>query len=260
MAQKIINASWGGGGYTQCLHDAIDAADANGVLFIAAAGNYGTDNDTNPVYPASYDCENIISVMATNNAGQCASYSCFGASSVDLAAPGGESAKSPTAILSTFPTYWTYLMNYNPFGYYSYHFWNINYESISGTSMAAPYVSGACALVWGAHPNLTHLQVKDAIMQSVDQLASLNGLCVSGGRLNVGRALYSAEGGPIYLSFINNSLAAVRPHDLVTYTIAYHYNYFHYTQTQNGVVLTAQLPAEVLHTDVIADRRRYIQF
>ena len=247
---KIINASWGDEYYTQGLHDAIEAADANGVLFVASAGNNSEDDDVNPHYPASYDCENIISVMATNNAGQQASYSSYGPTSVDLAAPGGEYLKDPGAILSTFPTYWTYAMNRNIMGYYSYHFWNNNYERISGTSMATPYVTGACALVWTAHPELTHLQVKAAIMDSVDPISQLDGRCVSGGKLNVARALYSADGGPIYLSFVDNFAAVLRPHDPVTYKIAYHYNYLQYTQVQNDVVLTAQLPAEVLHTGV----------
>ncbi|MFA6426786.1 MAG: S8 family peptidase, partial [Phycisphaerae bacterium] len=168
---KVINASWGVPD-NQSLKDTIDAADAAGVLFIAAAGNYqyGTpwyDNDVDPVYPANFDCSNIISVMATNNTDNRASYSHYGATSVDIAAPGGEGDNNPTAILSTIPT---------SMGSYASH---------HGTSASAPYVAGACALVWAAHPNLTHLQVKDVIMQSVDPLASLNGLCVTGGRLNL---------------------------------------------------------------------------
>jgi len=189
---KVLNNSWSSGYYSQPLKDAIDDANDAGVLFIAAAGNadedeYGNpiDNDgsyPSPTYPASYDCNNIISVMATNHNDQPTYYSNYGYTRVDLAAPGGEQFYSgdPGGILSTVP--------------------GNAYEFYQGTSMAAPHVAGACALVWAAHPNLTHLQVKDAIMQSVDHLTSLSGLCVAGGRLNLFNAVHAVTGSPIYLT------------------------------------------------------------
>lgn len=85
---RIINASWGGGPYSQALYDAINYARSNNVLFVAAAGNDGTNNDTTPSYPASYDLDNIISVAATDQNDALASFSNRGATSVDLAAPG----------------------------------------------------------------------------------------------------------------------------------------------------------------------------
>ncbi len=85
---RIINASWGGGSYSQALYDAINYARSNNVLFVAAAGNDGADNDTAPSYPASYNLDNIISVAATTQTDGLASFSNYGATSVDVGAPG----------------------------------------------------------------------------------------------------------------------------------------------------------------------------
>jgi subtilisin family serine protease len=91
-----INASWGGAGYNSLLRTAINAAGTAGIIFCAAAGNAGTDNDASPHYPSSYDCANIIAVAATDHNDALASFSQYGATSVDLAAPG-------VSILSTVP-------------------------------------------------------------------------------------------------------------------------------------------------------------
>lgn len=85
---RVINASFGGGPYSQAMYDAINNARSNNVLFVAAAGNDGTNNDTAPAYPASYNLDNIISVAATTQTDALASFSNRGATSVDLAAPG----------------------------------------------------------------------------------------------------------------------------------------------------------------------------
>ncbi|MFZ3091916.1 MAG: S8 family serine peptidase [Nitrospirota bacterium] len=85
---RVINASFGGGSYSQAMYDAINNARSNNVLFVAAAGNDGTNNDTTPAYPASYNLDNIISVAATDQNDALASFSNRGATSVDLAAPG----------------------------------------------------------------------------------------------------------------------------------------------------------------------------
>ena len=171
---KVINASWGANFYSQSLYDAIkDAGDA-GLLLVAAAGNdYGSDNDVNPIYPASFDLDNIISVMATDPNDEMSDFSNFGATSVDVAEPGSE-------ILSTSPTFQTFAMLVFNVG--------MNYETLSGTSMAAPHVSGACALVWAKYPTLAHQAVKGILLKTVDPTLSSPRLNLSGGRIN----LYSA--------------------------------------------------------------------
>ncbi len=128
---KILNNSWGGGGFNSALNDAVSRARAAGVIFVAAAGNEANNNDVNPSYPANINYDNVISVAATDSSDRLASFSNFGATSVDIAAPG-------VGILSTTP--------------------NNTYSSFSGTSMATPFVAGAAALVWSANPTLTYSQ------------------------------------------------------------------------------------------------------
>ncbi len=197
---KVLSNSWGSYSYTpQSLEDAIEAANAAGVLFVAAAGN---ENVQWPAYPALYDCENIISVLATDHNDQKCSFSSWSENSVDLGAPGED-------ILSTFPTYKTQAMN--EYGLSKY------YEVASGTSMATPCVAGACALAWSMNPQLSHLQVKQIILDSVDKLDSLENdpqycqLCVTGGRLNLHKALIEAAKGRQSLSVVadvNNGCVA----------------------------------------------------
>lgn len=163
----ISNNSWGGGFYSQTLKDAIDRADAAGHLFVAAAGNGGSDgmgddNDQNPFYPASYDSSNIISVAATNKGDYLTRFSNYGDTTVDLGAPG-------LNILSTLPG--------NDYGYFS------------GTSMAAPHVAGTAALIKSTSPGLDDNQIKTQIMSYVDERPALQGKTVSGGRLNAYRAI-----------------------------------------------------------------------
>jgi len=180
---KVLSNSWGGPGYDPDLEEAIINAGNEGVLFIAAAGNKQMDLDNErPAYPASYDCNNIITVMATDSDDSKSSFSNYGLISVDLAAPGSD-------IFSTFPSFLTDAMyQYQLLGYDL----STYYETISGTSMACPHVAGACALVWAANPTLTHLEVKQIIMDSVDPLDALDGKCVTGGRLNLQKALAKA--------------------------------------------------------------------
>lgn len=160
------NNSWGGSGYSKALYDAIERANQAGILFIAAAGNggadgVGDDNDTTPTYPASYPNENIIAVAAITSTGAKAGYSNYGRQTVDIGAPG-------SGIYSTLP-------NKTSNGYGSY----------SGTSMATPHVTGAAALYAATHPGATAAQIKQAILSSAVPTPSLNGKCVTGGRLNV---------------------------------------------------------------------------
>ncbi len=165
----ILSNSWGGGGANEALEDAIEAAGANGVLFIAAAGNELTDNDGFwPHYPSSYDCNNIISVLSMNKYDHLSWFSNWGLESIDIGAPGSN-------ILSTFPTYETSAMA-------SYGF-STNYETIGGTSMATPHVAGACALIWSKYPSLSYSEVIELLFETVDPV--LPETCVSEGRMNL---------------------------------------------------------------------------
>ena len=177
---NIMNNSWGGGGYSSSLKAAIEAAGDAGLPFIAAAGNskpVGIDNDQYPHYPSSYDCSNIIAVLATDHDDALSGFSNYGETTVDLGAPG-------SSILSTYSVS-PYLLG--------------KYAHKSGTSMACPHVAGACALVWSVNPSLDYSDVKSIIMDSVDEVDSLEGKCVTEGRLNVHRAILSI---PAYGSFV----------------------------------------------------------
>ncbi|MFM8577893.1 MAG: S8 family peptidase, partial [Planctomycetaceae bacterium] len=156
------NNSWGGGGSSTSLRDAITAGGQAGILFIAAAGNESNNNDAAPSYPASYTSEAVISVAATDRSNRLASFSNYGATSVDLAAPG-------VSILSTTP--------------------NNTYASYSGTSMATPHVTGAVALLAAANPPATSSQIRSAILSSSVPVAALAGKVATGGLLNVAGAL-----------------------------------------------------------------------
>lgn len=162
MGAKVMSNSWGGGAYAQALKDAIDAAGAAGIAFVAAAGNDGVSNDTYPHYPSSYTSDNLIAVLATDRYDNRSSFSNYGLVSVDLGAPG-------SSILSCQP--------------------GNRYQFLNGTSMATPHVSGACAMLWSANPSLTVSEVKDILLNTADPLTVLAGKCVSGGRLNLNDAL-----------------------------------------------------------------------
>lgn len=155
---KLTSNSWGGGGFSQALLDAINAAGAAGQLFVAAQGNAGSNTDATPSYPAAYDTPYIIGVAATDHNDGLAGFSNFGATTCDLGAPGVNT-------LSLMP--------------------GGGYQTMSGTSMACPHVAGAAAFMWGRFPGMTNLQVKQRLMQFADPIPSLTGKCVTGARLNL---------------------------------------------------------------------------
>jgi len=166
---KIINASYAHSGYSNSEYDAINYARKNGILFVAAAGNDGADNDSSPVYPASYDLDNIVSVAATDHNDKLASFSNYGTTSVDVAAPGVD-------------IYSTKAGN--------------TYQYLNGTSMAAPHVSGLAALIWADDSAQTYSEVKDRILNGVDTKQSLDGKVLTGGRINANNSILNLPSSP----------------------------------------------------------------
>lgn len=151
-----INASWGGGGSSKTMQEAIKVLGDNGILLVAAAGNDGDDNDQVASFPANYKLPNIISVAATNNKDELASFSNYGSKSVHIGAPGMD-------IMST------YLNN--------------EYKIFSGTSMATPYVTGLIGLLKAKDPSLDAKQLKNLIIAGGTSLESLSSKVLSGRRI-----------------------------------------------------------------------------
>ncbi len=187
MGVHILSNSWGGGGASTSMENAIKKANDAGILFIAAAGNDGTDNDLYPHYPSNYDVANVVAVAASDHSDNRALWgsggggddgcgfvcsnavaatpgSNYGKTSVDIAAPGKE-------ILSTVP--------------------GNSYGVLSGTSMATPHVAGGAALLLSVNPNLSVADLKAALYNTVDPLDDFDNKVVSGGRMNVEAAVKS---------------------------------------------------------------------
>ncbi len=159
------NNSWGGGSYSQAMADAVTRAAKADILFVAAAGNTGSNNDVTANYPSNYDTkatagyDGVVAVASITDTGALSSFSSYGGKQVDIAAPG-------SSIYSTLP--------------------GDAYGTLSGTSMATPHVTGAAALYASANPNATAAQIKAALLGTAEATASLVGKVATGGRLDVG--------------------------------------------------------------------------
>jgi subtilisin family serine protease/subtilisin-like proprotein convertase family protein len=191
MGADVSNNSYGDNEFSQAFLSAIDAAGQAGHIFVAAAGNSSSNNDASPFYPAAYDLPNLVTVAASDDRDRLASFSNYGVTSVDLAAPG-------VNILSTTP--------------------NNTYTSNSGTSMAAPHVTGVVSLVRGQHPEWSPVQVIDQVLTSVDYVPALESRVATAGRLNAARAVGVPDTGGPRVSATNPSGATSGPIDSLQVT------------------------------------------
>ena len=158
---NVMSNSWGGGEKEQSLLDAITAAEAAGITFVAAAGNESNNNDSSSTYPANYEVSNVISVGSFTNAGSKSSFSNYGVKTVHVTAPG-------SSILSTYKG---------------------KYSNLSGTSMAAPHISGIVGLLLSKEPNLTPAQIRERLIKTSVQTSKLQSASASKGRVDAYRAL-----------------------------------------------------------------------
>tara|TARA_Y100000590_G_scaffold470527_1_gene666045 strand:- start:5593 stop:6987 length:1395 start_codon:yes stop_codon:yes gene_type:complete len=159
---RILNNSWGGSRQSRALKDAITRAQRAGVIFVAAAGNSGRNVSVIRSYPSGYSHSNIISVAASTQDDRLASFSNFSKKRVDLAAPGVDIYSTST---------------------------ENGYETLSGTSMATPLVSGVVALMLSVKPDLTYLQVNQLLYDHVDRIWALRNSVKTGGRINAANTL-----------------------------------------------------------------------
>jgi thermitase len=163
---KIVNCSFATRGKSEALHDAVKFAKKKNVLLVVAAGNNGQNIDKSPIYPAAFNDPNILAVAASTANDKLASFSNFGSTNVDVAAPGDD-------IRSTYP--------------------GGGYKVLSGTSMAAPYAAGVAALLKKQEPDAKYDDLRYVIRRKVDKPAALKGKVESNGRLNARKALAAID-------------------------------------------------------------------
>ncbi len=196
MGAKVLNNSWGGSGFSQALFDAIVATRDANMIFVAAAGNNASDNDSFPHYPSSYNSDNVVAVAATDRNDQLAGFSNWGRSTVELGAPGVD-------------------------------VWSCNntsdsaYRYASGTSMATPHTAGAIALLWAQYPTASYSNIIQRLLRGVDYIESLGARTVTGGRLNLHRSIEDPVAdfdvvatnfpAPLTITFTDRSLAWTSP-------------------------------------------------
>jgi subtilisin family serine protease len=161
---KVINCSWGGSGPDTDLEFAMAQARAAGVIVVASAGNDGLNNDVTPAYPADYarTSDNTVAVAATTRSTALARWSNYGPASVAVAAPGDNVVSTARGGGTT---------------------------AKSGTSMAAPFVSGALAVLWDKNPTWTYQQVLAKLKATVETQTSLAGKVTTGGELDLAKLL-----------------------------------------------------------------------
>ena len=162
MGISVTNNSWGGGGRSETLIAAVRKANDAGHVFVAAAGNDSRNNDSTPTWPANIASDNVITVAATGSSDQIASFSNWGRRTVHVAAPG-------VSIISTTP--------------------RNSYGPMSGTSMAAPHVAGAVAMIRSQFPEMTPKEIRDLLISTSDAVPALASRSQSGGRVNLERAV-----------------------------------------------------------------------
>ena len=172
---KIMNNSWGGGGFSQALLDSIMGARNAGVLFVAATGNESSNNDSIPAYPAGYAVDNIIAVAAIDRTGALASFSNYGRNTVHLGAP-GVSIYSSTATSDS------------------------SYDLFNGTSMATPHVVGVAALIRSQYPGISLAELKQRLLVGTVATPSLAATTITGGRVNAYNSLTVAADGILEIS------------------------------------------------------------
>lgn len=161
---RILNNSWGGPGESQALIEAVSEARTAGILVVAAAGNSAVNNDAEPNFPATISLDNVVAVASHTRNDRLSDFSNFGEITVDVAAPGSD-------IVST---------------------WNSSddaYRSLSGTSMAAPHVSGALALLMAEYPEASYLELQDRLYSGVDRQEGYVARTRTGGRINLARSI-----------------------------------------------------------------------